>query len=102
VAELPKLSMKVLGRSLVVRLTRLSGEVLVLNADLIERIEPTPDSVVTLTNGSCFVVRESVDEIIEAVRGFKSAIMSGAFVPVVRDGGFVPQLHLYGHPTGEE
>jgi flagellar protein FlbD len=102
VTELPKDSMKVLGRSLVVRLTRLSGEMVVLNSDLIERVEPTPDSVVTLTNGACFVVRESVDEIIDAVRGFKSAIMSGAFVPLVRDGAPAPQLHLYGHPTGEE
>ncbi len=57
-----------------VELTRLSGTTVVLNADLIEKIEATPDTVVTLTTGACFVVRESVPEVISAVVDYKAKI----------------------------
>lgn len=46
-------------------LTRLNGSRMCLNAFLIEHLEETPDTVVTLTNGHRFVVVESVDEIID-------------------------------------
>ena len=42
-------------------LTRLSGSVFVLNADLIERLDSTPDTVVTLVDGKKYVVAESLD-----------------------------------------
>lgn len=47
---------------------------LVLNADLIEHIETTPDTVVSLTNGQKFVVLESTAEIIRKVLEFRRAI----------------------------
>ena len=37
-------------------LTRLNGEQIVINADLIERAEATPDTVLTLTSGTRYVV----------------------------------------------
>ena len=39
-----------------------------LNPDLIERVEATPDTVITLVGGTKYVVAEGVDEIIEQVR----------------------------------
>ncbi|MGC9320038.1 MAG: flagellar FlbD family protein [Armatimonadota bacterium] len=48
-----------------IRLTGLNGREVVLNALLVERIEGVPDTVITLTTGNSYVVRESVDEVIE-------------------------------------
>lgn len=48
-----------------IRLTGLNGRELVVNAMLVERIEAVPDTVITLTTGNSYVVRESVDEVIE-------------------------------------
>ena len=50
-----------------ITLTHLKGEKLVLNADLIESLEATPDTVVTLTTGKKIVVRESVSEVAKRV-----------------------------------
>ncbi|WP_298386582.1 flagellar FlbD family protein [Ferrimicrobium sp.] len=57
-----------------IEVTRLSGSTVVLNADLIEKIEATPDTVVTLTTGACFVVRESVAQVVEIIIEYKASI----------------------------
>jgi flagellar protein FlbD len=59
----------------VIKLTRLrgSGGELVVNADLIETVEVTPDTVITLTTGHKFIVQESVDEVIRLVVAFRRA-----------------------------
>ena len=54
-----------------VRLTRLNKTILVVNAELIEFLEATPDTIVTLSTGRKVVVRETVDEVIEKVVAFK-------------------------------
>lgn len=55
----------------VVRLTRLDGTEVVVSAELIEMLEATPDTVVTLTTGRKLVVRESVDEVVRRVREYR-------------------------------
>ncbi len=57
-----------------IHLTRINRVPLVLNSDLIEHIEATPDTVISLTNGQKFVVLESVDEVIGKVIEFRRAI----------------------------
>jgi flagellar protein FlbD len=57
------------------QLTRLGGPVFALNPDLIERAEATPDTVVTLVNGSKYVVRESLDELIDLVCEFRARVV---------------------------
>jgi len=47
-----------------IRLTSFDGRELVINALLVEKLEAVPDTVITLTTGNSFVVRESVDEVI--------------------------------------
>jgi flagellar protein FlbD len=47
----------------VIKLTRLDGEVFVLNAELIRYVESRPDTFVTLTTGERLVVREPLDEV---------------------------------------
>src|SRR5262249_45824780 len=59
-----------------ITLTRLSGSVFVLNSDLIERIDATPDSVVTLIDGKKYVVSESLDEIIDLVRTYRGEVIA--------------------------
>jgi flagellar protein FlbD len=57
-----------------IRLTRINHVPLVLNSDLIEHIEITPDTVIAMTSGQKFMVRESADEVIERVIDFRRTI----------------------------
>lgn len=57
-----------------IQLTRINRVPLVLNSDLIEHIESTPDTVISLTTGQKFVVLETVDEIIRKVIEFRRAV----------------------------
>ena len=57
-----------------VRLTRLNHAPLVLNSDLIEHIDSTPDTVITLTTGQILRVRESVEEVLERIVEFRRRI----------------------------
>jgi flagellar protein FlbD len=57
-----------------IRLTRINHVPLVLNAELIEHVEITPDTVIAMTNGQKFMVMESADEVIEKVIEFRRAI----------------------------
>ena len=50
---------------------------MVLNADLIETIEETPDTVITLTSGKKIIVEESMDEIVRRVMDYKRALNRG-------------------------
>ncbi len=62
-----------------IQLTRINHVPLVLNSDLIEHIETTPDTVISLTNGQKFVVLEAADEIVKKVIGFRREIQSPAW-----------------------
>jgi len=55
----------------VIALTRLNGSVFVLNADLIETIEATPDTVISLVTGKKYVVQEKVEEVIDRIVEFR-------------------------------
>lgn len=56
---------------LMIKVTRLDGSVLVINSDLVETVEKTPDTVVTLINGHKMVARESVEELVDRVIEFR-------------------------------
>ena len=58
-------------------LTRLNRVRLVVNSDLIEHIEVTPDTVVALTSGEKYLVLESANEVIERVVEFRRAVLNG-------------------------
>lgn len=57
-------------------LTRLNGEKLAVNVDLIELLEATPDTVVTLTTGRKLVVKESVAQISAGIIKIKRAMFT--------------------------
>ena len=56
-----------------IKLTRLSGETFLLNAELIRYVEARPDTFVTLTDGECTVVRESMDEVLRRAVQYQQA-----------------------------
>lgn len=60
-----------------IQLTRLNHKPLIINSDLIEHIETTPDTVLSLTSGQTFVVRESAEEVVERIVGYRRALMQG-------------------------
>lgn len=57
-----------------IEVTRLRGSKVILNAELIEQIEETPDTVITLTSGKKFVVAETADDIMKLVIEYKRKI----------------------------
>ena len=59
-------------------LRRLNGSEFGVNADLIERLEVTPDTVVTLVDGTKYVVSEPVDEVIARIIDFRARILAAA------------------------
>ena len=62
-----------------IRVTRINGEQFALNADLIERVEGHPDTVLTLHDGNKYVVSETVDAVIQEIREHHAAIQAIAF-----------------------
>jgi flagellar protein FlbD len=76
-----------------ITVTRLIGPAFALNPDLIERIEATPDTVVHLFDGTDYVVRESVEEIIARVREARAAVIALSHLIEQRTDG-VPNLRV--------
>jgi flagellar protein FlbD len=60
-----------------IHVTRLNHTPVVLNCDLIEHVETTPDTVISLTTGQKLMVLESAEEIIERVVKYRRAIVTG-------------------------
>lgn len=58
-----------------VRLSRFDGTEFYINAELIELIEMTPDTVISLTNGKKFVVRDSAEDVVARVVDYKRRIV---------------------------
>ena len=59
-----------------IRLTRLNHSPLVVNSDLIEHIEVTPDTVLSLTTGQKITVLETADEVVDRIVSFRRSIQN--------------------------
>ena len=57
-----------------ITLTRINGDPIVVNADLIQQIESTPDTLLFLTNDRRIMVRESVQEVVQAIIQYRRQI----------------------------
>jgi flagellar protein FlbD len=66
-----------------IKLTRLSHVPIIVNSDLIEHIDTTPDTVITLTSGQKFIVRETAEEVVEKVVDFRKSLLSNGPVCAV-------------------
>lgn len=58
----------------VISVTRLDGSEFVINSDLIETVEATPDTVITFAHDKKVVVRETPEEIIDRVVLFRHRV----------------------------
>lgn len=58
-----------------IKITRLNRIPLILNSDLIEHIEATPDTVITLISGQKYMVLETIEEIVERVVKFRQSLI---------------------------
>jgi flagellar protein FlbD len=62
----------------VILLTRLNGPVFALNPDLVERADCTPDTVVTLVDGTKYVIAESLPEFVALIRQYRATVVADA------------------------
>ena len=62
-----------------IRVTRLNGEQFALNPDLIERVEAHPDTVAFLVDGTKYVVKESVAEVLQEIREYRAGILATSY-----------------------
>ena len=58
--------------------SRLNGNEFAVNCNLIERIEANPDPVITLIDGTKFVIHEDVKTVIDRIRAYQSSIIVAA------------------------
>jgi len=58
-----------------IQLTRLNHVPMIVNSDLIETVEITPDTVIGLTTGQKFMVLETAEEVVDKVIQFRKAIL---------------------------
>ena len=58
-----------------IAVTRLDGSAMWLNIDLIESVEPTPDTLISMSNGDKLYVREEPNVILQRVLEFKRAVV---------------------------
>src|SRR3954453_2031206 len=62
----------------VIILSRLNGGEFALNPDLIERVDSTPDTVITLTDGTKYIVAEPLRELTARVRDYRASVIARA------------------------
>jgi flagellar protein FlbD len=62
----------------VILLTRLNGPAFALNPDLFERADCTPDTVITLVDGTKYLVAESLPELLAVIRQYRAGILADA------------------------
>jgi flagellar protein FlbD len=61
-----------------IQLTRLNGNPLVVNSDLIKYAESSPDTVLTLVNGEKIVVLESCEDVVSRTIAYRARVFAAA------------------------
>lgn len=69
-----------------INLTRMNRAHVILNSDLIEHIDETPDTVITLTTGQKLMVMESAEDIVAKVIEFRTSLASKMSCALVHSG----------------
>ena len=59
-----------------IRLTRLNGSSMFLNADLVATVETHHDTVVTLVDGRTYVVLESAEKVVEEITQYRANVLA--------------------------
>jgi flagellar protein FlbD len=69
-----------------ISVTRLKGQVVALNPDLIESVEENPDTTIRLISGEKLLVRESLVEVVQLVAEYRRYIVSALAVQPLTGG----------------
>ena len=69
--------------------TRLNGPRFAVNPDLLQRIESTPDTILTLIDGTKYIVAESLDEVTALVVAYRARV-AAATLALSADGADDP------------
>jgi flagellar protein FlbD len=72
-----------------IRVTRLGGQRFTVNPDLIKLTEETPDTVITLIDGSKFIVSETEAEVLAEIQEYRASIIAAA--SLMEHGTYVPR-----------
>ena len=59
-----------------IELTKMNGSVVLVNCEVIEMVEETPDTVITLTTGRKIIVKESRQEVKNLVKSYRKDIFA--------------------------
>jgi flagellar protein FlbD len=59
-----------------IELTRLNGNPILLNSDLIKTAEASPDTMLTLINGEKLIVREELSEVLDRVLAYRAILLA--------------------------
>jgi flagellar protein FlbD len=79
----------------VILLTRLDGSRIAVNEDQIERLDETPNTVITLVNGNSYLVAETLEEVIDRIAEFQARSRAArAFSARARSRGNTRPTHL--------
>ena len=84
-----------------IHLTRLNGNPLVVNSDLIKYAESSPDTMLTLINGEKIVVLESCDDVVHRTLAYRGRVFAEAaghlqalsWTPLVANTAAAPDLY---------
>ena len=85
-------------------LRRLGGGLFALNPDLVERVEATPDTVVTLIDDKKFLVEESLEQVLQLILDYRAYIITRSTELTIVDERGRPTLHVVPneHVTSEK
>jgi flagellar protein FlbD len=70
--------------------TRLNNTRFAVNPDLIERIQSSPDTTLTLVSGTSYIVTESMDQVIDMIASYRAGVISRARAMPVFEGPASP------------
>jgi flagellar protein FlbD len=73
-------------RGNMIEVTRMNNTKLTINAELIETVEETPDTLITMTSGHKMIVKESRQEIKNRVVLYKAETLKPVYELLGRDG----------------
>lgn len=66
------------GRTAVIIVTRLNGPQFAINPDLLQRIDSTPDTILTLVDGTKYIVQEPMAEVIDLITTYRATLVARA------------------------
>jgi flagellar protein FlbD len=82
-----------------ISLTRLTGARFALNPDLVERVDCTPDTVITLVDGTKYLVSESLQDVVDLVLEYRAQVVAGAGAIEQRDTSLPRRTRLSAVPA---